>query len=111
MVDAPKWYANSYVDGVSYCSSIDNSCITKLVEGENYTVILNGTQYELTAIKSNINQIVLGNPYLQKAAKDELDTGEDFCIRQALASSTLFGIYFCTENLHETVSLSVSAMI
>ena len=110
MVDAPKWQANSYVDGVSYCSSIDNSCITKLVEGENYTVILNGTQYELTAIKSNINQIVLGNPYLQKAAKDELDTGEDFCIRQALASRTLFGIYFCTENLPETVSLSVSAM-
>lgn len=111
MVDAPNWQTNNYVEGVSYCSSIDNSCLTKLVEGEKYTVVLNGTQYELTAIKANRGSIVLGNPYLQKGVKDELNTGEDFCVIQSPASRTLFSVYIYTENLPESVSFSVSAMI
>lgn len=110
IVDTPNWYLNSHLGGVSYCSSIDKNCTIKLIEGEKYTVILNDIQYELTAIKSSTSQIVLGNPYLQKGTKDELDTGEDFCVVQSLASRTMFMVYLYTENIPESISLSVSTM-
>ena len=108
-VDTPKWYTNNNVDGVSYCLSSGINSDTKWVEGQDYIVVLNGTQYELTAIKSNRGFMVLGNPYLQKYTADETNTGEEFCIMQF--SVTSYAVYFYTENLPESVSFSVSTLV
>lgn len=106
-----SYQQNTYADGQVYLLSssktFDVPFDTAFIEGQSYTVTINGVAYNSICTKNSNGFLTLGNKHLSNTAHLSYeDTGEDFCIIRM--GTTFLSLHLRTEEPPASVTLSVS---